>query len=248
MTGEQDFDSLFRLKEASALAPALALLAAGLTSSVWLGYRFVQDRRWNRRTTPPPKPAVPPVRLEDQPDALPRAASAPSPAHPVVAPLGRVRPGDIGHPGPSVSPEPGVSVRASSGPGRRPDDTPIPNRLRPVYSGKNGKNGADRKKGAERRANVRRGGMTVPVRVVADRLGHQEMDGAVVDRSQGGLCLDLPGPVQEGQVFRLRSLLYEDVTPWVDVEAKSVRSSGGRWLVGCRFVSPLPWGLLLLFG
>ena len=84
---------------------------------------------------------------------------------------------------------------------------------------------------------VRRAGMTVPVRVATGGLRLDEMDGTVVDRSQSGLCLDLPGPVQAGQVFRLRSLLYDDMTPWVDIEARSVRAHGGRWLVGCRFAS-----------
>src|SRR5205823_6038916 len=107
---------------------------------------------------------------------------------------------------------------------------------------------AYRKKQIERRTNVRRSGMTVPVRVTVGGLRLDEMDGTVADRSQGGLCLDLPAPLQVGQVFRLRSLLYDDVTPWVEVETRAVRANGDRWLVGCRFASPLPWNLLLLFG
>jgi hypothetical protein len=249
MTGEQDFESLSRLKEISSLAPALALLVGGLTSSVWLGYRFLLDRRSNRRASLRPDLTIPkpPVVAQDEiPRAVPTRGSGLLAS---VATSGGVT-GLVEAPSRQSAPVPyaGVSTQSLSAVSRRADDTPNPDSLRPVHSPRPVRAGSHRKKQAERRTNVRRSGMTVPVRVTTGGLRLDEIDGTVVDRSQGGLCLDLPEPVQAGQVFRLRSLLYDDMTPWVEVEVRSVRPRGDRWLVGCRFASPLPWGLLLLFG
>jgi hypothetical protein len=255
MTGEQDFESLSRLKEISSLAPALALLVGGLTSSVWLGYRFLLDRRSNRRALLRPDLTIPkPPVVADE---LPRAVTARSPGllATVTAPGGATGLVETVPQQTSPIPYAGVSTQSHSATGQaeRPrsrgaDDTPNPNSLRPVHAHRPIRPGSHRKKQAERRTNVRRSGMTVPVRVTTGGLRLDEMDGTVVDRSQGGLCLDLPEPAQVGQIFRLRSLLYDDMTPWVEVEVRSVRPHGDRWLVGCRFASPLPWGLLLLFG
>lgn len=249
MTGEQDFESLTRLKEISTLAPALALLAAGLTSSVWLGYRFVLDRRWKRRNPPGPERNIPQPPAEAD-DELARTAPAPdaTPQAAIAAPRGATALRETTPQQPAPTSCAGVSLQSLPDRGRRAVATPHPDGLRPVRSHRTIAANAGRTKHVERRTNVRRGGMTVPVRVTTGGLRLDEMDGTVVDRSQGGLCLDLPGPVQVGQVFRLRSLLYDDVTPWVEVEARSVRPGGAGWVVGCRFASPLPWGLLLLFG
>jgi hypothetical protein len=73
-------------------------------------------------------------------------------------------------------------------------------------------------------------------------------EGWVVDRSRGGLCLSLPGPVAVGAVLDVQSTQYADAASWAPVEVLHLKPDGERWLVGCRFLRDLPWCDLLLFG
>jgi hypothetical protein len=101
---------------------------------------------------------------------------------------------------------------------------------------------------SERRATVRREGSLVRVQVTDADVRDAPVDGLVVDRSMGGLCLCLTAPVPAGTVLSVRPSDVETPVPWTRVEVRSSRPDGDAWEVGCRFLRTPPWSVLLLFG
>jgi hypothetical protein len=101
--------------------------------------------------------------------------------------------------------------------------------------------------GRERRAHVRRGGEPTPV-LLAGAGGGEPLRGSVLDRSQGGLQVASPVAFAVGAVLSVCSAQYPDVAAWVTVEVRHCRPAGNRFLLGCQFQTPPPWGTLLLFG
>ena len=116
-------------------------------------------------------------------------------------------------------------------PGSRPDETPDPN--------------AD--SGEERRASARRTGRAVRVFLTDAGANTKLVDGWVLDRSLGGICLSLYEAVQVGEVLRLMPENAPAGTPWVEVEVRSVRLDGGRHELHCQFLQNLPYAVLVLF-
>jgi hypothetical protein len=100
----------------------------------------------------------------------------------------------------------------------------------------------------ERRRHLRRRGSRTPVEIEAAGSSGDQLRGAVVDRSQGGLRLRSPQDFAAGSRLRVRSLAYPDVAPWVEVEVVHASADGERWALRCRFTQSQPWGVLLLFG
>jgi hypothetical protein len=99
---------------------------------------------------------------------------------------------------------------------------------------------------ADRRAKQRRRGE--PVRVLA-RLGGEEVSGWVVDRSSGGLGLQLPRAVAADAVLQVRAVVAPEGTPWVGVRVRHCRQLKlTHWAAGGAFVQTPPWAILLLFG
>jgi hypothetical protein len=72
--------------------------------------------------------------------------------------------------------------------------------------------------------------------------------GWVVDRSVGGLRLNVEGPLSEGTILNVRPRKAPQTAPWLAVEIRSCRPEGSAWEVGCRFLKPPQWNDLLLFG
>jgi hypothetical protein len=72
--------------------------------------------------------------------------------------------------------------------------------------------------------------------------------GWVVDRSVGGLRLNVEGPLREGTVLNVRPRKAPQTAPWLAIEIRSCRPEGCTWEVGCRFLKPPQWNDLLLFG
>ncbi len=72
--------------------------------------------------------------------------------------------------------------------------------------------------------------------------------GWVVDRSMGGLRLNVEEPLSEGMILNIRPRKAPQTAPWLAIEIRSCRSDGITWEVGCRFVKPPQWNDLLLFG
>jgi hypothetical protein len=100
---------------------------------------------------------------------------------------------------------------------------------------------------AERRGSVRRTGDLVPVEVAAGTESPVR-PGWVVDRSRTGLCLAVGEPAKANSVLQVRSKLYPDCTPWVPVSVRTCQPLEDCWLVGCEFMDPPPWSVLLTFG
>jgi len=72
--------------------------------------------------------------------------------------------------------------------------------------------------------------------------------GWVIDRSMGGLRLNVEEPLSEGTILNIRPRNAPQTTPWLAIEIRSCRSDGSHWEVGCCFVKPPQWNDLLLFG
>jgi hypothetical protein len=72
--------------------------------------------------------------------------------------------------------------------------------------------------------------------------------GWVVDRSVGGLRLNVEGPLSEGAILNIRPRKAPQTAPWLAIEVRSCRPEGCAWEVGCRFLKPPQWNDLLLFG
>jgi hypothetical protein len=101
---------------------------------------------------------------------------------------------------------------------------------------------------SDKRAAPRRRGAPVPV-LLSDGGGRVEpVSGAVLDRSRGGLAIAAPAPVPTGAVLGVRAELHRRDMPWVQVKVRHCRRDGSDWVLGCQFLSPPPWNVLLLFG
>jgi hypothetical protein len=99
----------------------------------------------------------------------------------------------------------------------------------------------------ERRLAPRRRGNSVEVLIV-EQTGQPPLQGWIVDRSVGGLCLLVEKPFKEGAQVDVRPRNASDTTPWTPVEVRSCRGKNGEWELGCRFVRTPPWNVMMLFG
>jgi hypothetical protein len=103
------------------------------------------------------------------------------------------------------------------------------------------------RKRRERRGALRRDGNPFPVLISGDESG-EPVAGSVIDRSRGGVSLRAAAGFPLGAVVRVRSMQFADIAPWVEVEVKHCRAVEGDWVLGCKFKTPQPWNILLLFG
>ena len=99
----------------------------------------------------------------------------------------------------------------------------------------------------ERRTAPRRKGNSVEV-YFAEAPNKDPIQGWVVDRSVGGLCLVIEQPLSAGAVWHVKPRNGSPTTPWTAVEVRSCRAENGNWEIGCRFVQTPQWNVMLLFG
>lgn len=83
---------------------------------------------------------------------------------------------------------------------------------------------------------------------LTDESKESQVFGWVVDRSVGGLCLNVEKPLSTGIILNVRPRNAAKTAPWIAVEIRSCREEGSEWQVGCRFVKPPQWNDLMLFG
>ncbi len=81
----------------------------------------------------------------------------------------------------------------------------------------------------------------------AEALAEPE-NGWVMNRSIGGLCLFVPRRYQAGMVLTVRPFQNRPDAAWVQLEVKHCRPQGEGYEIGCQFVRPPSWNLLMLFG
>ncbi len=99
----------------------------------------------------------------------------------------------------------------------------------------------------ENRQAYRRGGN--PVEVFLSRQGARDRSrGWVVDRSVGGLCLEVSLEFEPGTVLQVLPVNAPNITPWTNVEVRSCRPTKDGFEIGCQFVKTPSWEVLLLFG
>jgi len=98
-----------------------------------------------------------------------------------------------------------------------------------------------------RSAPRRKAGNRVEVYLTDESKGEPVL-GWVVDRSMGGLCLNVETQLSEGTTLYIRPRKAQKTAPWLAIEIRSCRPDGPVWEVGCRFLKPPQWNDLLLFG
>jgi hypothetical protein len=100
---------------------------------------------------------------------------------------------------------------------------------------------------SERRSSLRRGGNHLSV-LLSDAEGEVgPVRGTVIGRSTGGLAVAVDEPDRLGEVLSVRVANTQEM-PWVQVAVRHFRREGGYYLLGCQFLRPQPWSILLLFG
>jgi hypothetical protein len=75
-----------------------------------------------------------------------------------------------------------------------------------------------------------------------------ERSGWVLDRSVGGLSIQLDGALEPGTVWQVRPRKAPEGTPWIKVEVRSCVMEDGAWKIGCQFEKTPTWNVLMLFG
>jgi hypothetical protein len=83
---------------------------------------------------------------------------------------------------------------------------------------------------------------------LTDETKAEPLFGWVIDRSLGGLCLNVEKPLDQGTILNVRPRKAPKTAPWIAVEIRSCRADGSEWEVGCRFLKQPQWNDLLLFG
>jgi hypothetical protein len=101
---------------------------------------------------------------------------------------------------------------------------------------------------SERRASLRRRGREVKVAISNDQADATPMEGWIMDRSTGGLCIGTRHELKVGKVISIRPSEGPVTVPWVQAEVRYCRKHKGGWDVGCAFVKTPPWSILLHFG
>jgi hypothetical protein len=97
----------------------------------------------------------------------------------------------------------------------------------------------------ERRTTSRRHGNLVSVTIIsqasrtASSAGVPAMDGWVMNRSGGGLCLLVDEEVMPGTVLTVTPHLGPTAYEWIQIEVKSCRPERKSWLLGCQFLQKL---------
>jgi PilZ domain len=100
----------------------------------------------------------------------------------------------------------------------------------------------------EQRSAHRRRGNPVGVYLTdADGKG-EPIRAVVINRSAGGLGLEIDQPLEVGLILSVRAIHAPVTVPWVQVQVRGCRQVDETWEVGCQFLKPPPWSVMLLFG
>jgi hypothetical protein len=103
-------------------------------------------------------------------------------------------------------------------------------------------------KSPEQRRSFRRSGNPIGILYALPEKKDEPMQGSLVDRSMGGLCLLTHEAFPAGTVLVVRPTTAEQIVPWVEIEVCACRPADNSFEVGCRFVKTPPYSILLLFG
>ncbi len=101
---------------------------------------------------------------------------------------------------------------------------------------------------SERRIAHRRGGNPVELDLIDPDNGTPASTGYVVDRSIGGLCVDVERPIPVGKQLKVKIRSAPASVGAIAIEVKSCRAEGASWRLGCQFVKTPTFNVMLLFG
>ena len=102
--------------------------------------------------------------------------------------------------------------------------------------------------GRDKRGSLRRGGEPIPVFVSNNLVPGEPMQGMVLNRSRGGLCLSIPQPVEVDQTLAVRTGHFPEDLASVQLRVRHCQQTRDGWRIGCQFVQELPWNVILMFG
>jgi hypothetical protein len=100
----------------------------------------------------------------------------------------------------------------------------------------------------ERRCHFRRAGNPTYVAIGHPEDPYELARGTVLDRSTGGVCLELPTPLAIGAVVSVRPSVGSLIGSWVEAEVRHCRRVRFAWRVGLKFVRNPPLSVLWMFG
>jgi hypothetical protein len=102
----------------------------------------------------------------------------------------------------------------------------------------------------DRRGEPRRTVNPVPILVSNETAAVAAVHGWVMDRSSGGLGLELEeeGELEPGTLLSLRAEEMPINLPWLQVVVRHVRRLDARWRLGCEFAAPPDNYARLYFG
>jgi hypothetical protein len=72
--------------------------------------------------------------------------------------------------------------------------------------------------------------------------------GVIVNRSSGGVCLELFTPLAVGAVISMRPSSAAAMGDWIEAEVRHCRRNGVGWHVGFKFLRTPPLSVLWMFG
>ena len=99
----------------------------------------------------------------------------------------------------------------------------------------------------ERRQTPRRGGRPVKVLLSNQKAESSPTVAWVQNRSTGGLCLAVAQQFEVCDILSVRAARAKKHIPWVQIEVKYCYLRDDSWLIGCRYLSDVPWNILLTF-
>jgi len=100
----------------------------------------------------------------------------------------------------------------------------------------------------ERRVAARRKGNPIELILRNDDPEGEPGRAWVIDRSMGGLCLQLFEEFAAGKLLNLKPTNSPPGTPWIQIEVRNCKKTNDGYEAGCQFVRTPPWAILLLFG
>jgi len=100
----------------------------------------------------------------------------------------------------------------------------------------------------ERRCQFRRAGNPTEVAIGHPENPSELARGTVLNRSTGGVCLELASPLAVGAVVSLRPAAGSSISTWIDAEVRHCRRDRRGWAVGFKFVRTPPLSVLWMFG
>lgn len=100
----------------------------------------------------------------------------------------------------------------------------------------------------EKRQAPRRKGRQVEVDLAFTEEDNEHWEGWVADRSTTGLRIMSSQPVEVGATILVRVRNEVRFMPWLEIEVRRCIETKLGWELGCRFVHPPTYNVLLAFG